>query len=262
MRRKLFYIFICLAFLTLPVYATIEIQSRQLTTGDGISNNSIRYLLQDSKGFIWMSSLNGLNRYDGNSFISFFPNAEKISLADHRIAKLYEDRNGLLWITTTLNLMSCYDLKKDCFVDFTGCGEYNQNYRDCLEASDGSIWLWNDGNGCRKVSYKNGSFSSMVYKEELGNIFTNQILYVYEDSRQRIWAGTSEGLASYFAQGFNGSTFQGNEVKTQGYRWFFGGDGACKNRNDCWVKIYDSNGMSATIPLTLKDGQIIPFPEQ
>lgn len=195
MRRKLFYIFICLAFLTLPVYATIEIQSRQLTTGDGISNNSIRYLLQDSKGFIWMSSLNGLNRYDGNSFISFFPNAEKISLADHRIAKLYEDRNGLLWITTTLNLMSCYDLKKDCFVDFTGCGEYNQNYRDCLEASDGSIWLWNDGNGCRKVSYKNGSFSSMVYKEELGNIFTNQILYVYEDSRQRIWAGTSEGLA-------------------------------------------------------------------
>ena len=195
MGRKLFYILIALVCLNLPVHSSISIQSRQLITGNGISNNSIRYLLQDSKGFIWMSTLNGLSRYDGNSIISFYPDTEKLSLADHRVAKLYEDRNGLLWVSTTPNLMSCYNLKKDCFVDFTGCGEYNQYYKNCQETSDGSVWLWFDGNGCRKVTYKDDVFSSVVFKEELDNIPSDRILYIYEDSRQRIWAGTSQGIA-------------------------------------------------------------------
>lgn len=179
----------------LPVQAFIEIQSRQLTTGDGVANNSIRNMYQDSKGFIWMSTLNGLSRYDGSSFVSFHPEPGKLSLSDHRVAVLSEDRNGFLWISTTPNLFSCYDLKHDCFVDFTGCGEYNEYYKECLEVSDGSIWLWHDGNGCRRVTYRDGVFSSEVYKVEKGNLPTNRVVYIYEDSQHRIWAGTSKGIA-------------------------------------------------------------------
>ena len=39
----------------------------------------------------------------------------KISLIDHRIQDLEEDKNGFLWIATSAELFSCYDLKKDCF---------------------------------------------------------------------------------------------------------------------------------------------------
>lgn len=48
----------------------------RMTTGDGVANNSIRYIYQDSKGFIWMGTLNGLSRYDGNSFVTYRPEGE------------------------------------------------------------------------------------------------------------------------------------------------------------------------------------------
>ena len=88
------------------------------------SNNSIRYIYQDSKGFLWLATLNGLSRYDGNSFLTFRPESgDKVSLADNRIYYLTEDKHGFLWISTTPELYSCYDLQRARFVDYTGCGE-------------------------------------------------------------------------------------------------------------------------------------------
>ena len=117
MNRIFSYILALCLFVCLPLQASVEIKSLKLTTGNGIADNSIRYVYQDSKGFIWMATLNGLSRYDGNSFVSFRPEPGKMSLSDHRIAELYEDKNGFLWIATTPNLYNCYDLQKDCFVD-------------------------------------------------------------------------------------------------------------------------------------------------
>ncbi len=176
-------------------WASIELRSVHITTNDGIANNSIRYIFQDSKGFIWFGTLNGLSRYDGNSFVNFRPDSsDSISLADHRIRQIDEDNNGFLWINTFPDLFSCYDLKKDCFVDFTGCGEYNQHYSNKLKASNNDIWLYQRGNGCRKITYKDGKFSSVVYKEETGNLPTNHIKYIYEDFCKRIWIGTDKGV--------------------------------------------------------------------
>ena len=44
------------------LYAQIGMSVRHLTTNDGLSNNSVRYIYQDSKGFVWMCSLNGLEK--------------------------------------------------------------------------------------------------------------------------------------------------------------------------------------------------------
>lgn len=75
------------------IAASVEVRSTHMTTGDGVANNSIRYIYQDSKGFIWMGTLNGLSRYDGNSFVTFRPEGgNKISLIDHRIRDLEEDK--------------------------------------------------------------------------------------------------------------------------------------------------------------------------
>lgn len=183
----------CLFFSLFPARATIELRSKRLTTANGLANNSVRYMYQDSKGFIWMATLNGLNRYDGNSLITFRPQkSNEISLADHRVKMLEEDRNGFLWITTTADLISCYDLKHDCFVDFTGCGEYQDHYRGFFMTQD-AVWLWGASDGCRRVTYQEGHFSSIAFTVQNGALKSNNIHFVRQFG-DKIWIGTQKGI--------------------------------------------------------------------
>lgn len=48
----------------------------------------------------------------------------------------------VLWVLSTSNVFSCYDLRHNCFVDFTGCGEHDQAYAYRVETANGDNWLW------------------------------------------------------------------------------------------------------------------------
>ncbi len=196
MKKHIYALWAFFILFSQSIAASVEVRSTHMTTGDGVANNSIRYIYQDSKGFIWMGTLNGLSRYDGNSFVTYRPEGgNKISLIDHRIRDLEEDKNGFLWIATSAELFSCYDLKKDCFVDFTGCGEYEQLYSYKMTDREGNVWLWQDGNGCRKVTYMNGEFTSVVFKKENNNLPSNNVTYISEDEQGRVWIGSHDGIA-------------------------------------------------------------------
>lgn len=190
--------YILLVFYTVFCYvcnADIEIKSMSLHANDGLANNTVRSFYQDSKGFIWMSTLDGLCRYDGNSFLTIRPDKEQeISLSDQRVTNIKEDKNGFLWITTTPELYSCYDLKHECFVDYTGNGDINNRYSNMLIANNSDVWLWHNGNGARCIKYENGEFSSCVYTKEKENISDNRVSFVYEDMQNGIWIGTQNGL--------------------------------------------------------------------
>ena len=143
MKKNTFLILSLLLLYLYPLSASVEIRSNKLTTGDGLANNSTRYMMQDSKGFIWLGTLNGLSYYDGNSFVNIYPDINNpLSLADSRIRSMEEDPNGFMWISTISSFISCYDLRHGCFVDFTGNGEYKENYSKFIILSDNSIWLW------------------------------------------------------------------------------------------------------------------------
>lgn len=194
-RRIYTFLVTCLvAVMNLQGYASVKVHVQYLTTADGLSNNSVRYIHQDSKGFIWMSSLNGLNRYDGNSFRTFLPkNNGQMSLADRRVKHLYEDANGFLWISTSADRFSCYDLKRDCFVDFTGCGEHEDHYGYITVLPD-AVWLWGRGQGCRLIQYRDGKFASKVFNTKDGQLQSDNVQFVLQDSARRIWIGTDKGL--------------------------------------------------------------------
>ena len=73
----------------------IEIRTHRFTTRDGLSNNTVRHIYQDQKGFLWFSTLNGLDRYDGISCVNYHPSLKKsVSLVDNRIYNVGEDKNG------------------------------------------------------------------------------------------------------------------------------------------------------------------------
>ena len=71
MKYKLLCLFVLLSFSLSDLYADIELSSKQMRTSDGLPSNSVRCMFQDSKGFLWLGTLDGLTRYDGNTFLTY-----------------------------------------------------------------------------------------------------------------------------------------------------------------------------------------------
>ena len=69
---------------------------RKISIEDGLSNSFVRRTFQDSKGFIWLGTNYGLNRYDGYGFRLF--TKEKEHLPSNRIYQMYEDADTCMWV--------------------------------------------------------------------------------------------------------------------------------------------------------------------
>lgn len=88
---------------TLAQGQAIRVQS--LTSEDGLSQDYIQSLFQDSRGFLWIGTFFGLNRYDGTSIKSYLPNLkDKWSLHANLINAVSEDREGILWMGTEMGV--------------------------------------------------------------------------------------------------------------------------------------------------------------
>jgi ligand-binding sensor domain-containing protein len=102
------------------VSQTPGISFDRITTADGLSYDKVRSIIQDKQGFIWMGTVNGLNRYDGSRFKIFYANMnDSCALPDNRIQRLYEDSKGNLWICT-LSGISLYNPVTEKFKNFYG----------------------------------------------------------------------------------------------------------------------------------------------
>lgn len=178
------------------MYGNSFIRSWQMSTKDGLANNTINDIYQDSNGFIWIGSFNGLHRYDGRHLTVFQPNLkDSITLTDHRVLKITEDKKGHIWVTTADERFSCFDVQKECFVDFTGNGTLNAPYHQILIDSKQDVWLWNNWqNGCLHVQEKDGRFSSVKYDMAHGNLYNDKVNFLKEDKNGIIWIGTQEGV--------------------------------------------------------------------
>lgn len=187
----------------------VEVRSVKLTSSHGLPDNSIRKIFQDSKGFIWFATLNGLSRYDGTRFVNYRKQDKGLSLQDNRIRNIVEDKHGFLWITTTSNMNSCFDLRKDRFVDYTGTGNYKLEFNLMTITDSCGVWFWDGRTGAMHVGYADGVFSSeLLGMNELG---TNKIKFVAEEAPKTIWIGTDKGLFRWVGgqlkKCFNGLTF-------------------------------------------------------
>jgi signal transduction histidine kinase/ligand-binding sensor domain-containing protein len=95
------------------------------TIDNGLSESDNYSILKDIKGFLWISSDNGLNRFDGNTFKYYFSDKNnKNSIADNSINALAEDSLHNIWIGTG-NGLSRYDIRADTFSSFLSFGGPN-----------------------------------------------------------------------------------------------------------------------------------------
>ena len=78
-----------------------DLKFTHLTTNDGLSQGYVTAILQDRRGFMWFATRDGLNRYDGNTFVVYKNNPnDPGSLSSNFIQDLIEDDHGYLWIAT------------------------------------------------------------------------------------------------------------------------------------------------------------------
>ena len=162
-------------------------------TLQGLKHNSIRCLLQDSKGNLWMGTYGeGISCYNGKTFVGF---SEKDGFPNNYVFCITEDHKGNLWIGTEAGLC-CYNGKT--FVNYP-IEEYLSNsvVFSIVEDNKGLIWIGTNGGGV--ASFDGTSFTAYTKKSGLIN---DNVWSIYEDKTGAMWFGTDAG-----ASRFDGKTF-------------------------------------------------------
>ena len=139
-----FYFF----FTSLPLFSLAQIQNNFIKFGvkQGLSNQNARTIIEDSRGFIWVGTWDGLNRFDGYSFKTYRNNPEDIySISDNSVESMLETSKGEIWIGTD-NGVNRYDKKLDKFYVYLHNPKKPQSIsansvRKIYEDSKGFVWL-------------------------------------------------------------------------------------------------------------------------
>ncbi len=116
-----------------------------ISNRDGLPDNTIYSLCQDYKGFIWVGTVGGLCRYDGNSIVTYTSESHP-TLPNNRIRFVFEDDRYRLWIST-LHGIRLYDRQSDTFTTLDN-PDSPYNSRTIHQAADGTIYFGGGGRVC------------------------------------------------------------------------------------------------------------------
>ncbi|MBN1599634.1 MAG: PAS domain-containing protein [Bacteroidales bacterium] len=156
-----------------------------------LSHNTPSTIYQDSKGFIWFGTFDGLNRYDGLNMVVYkYEGTDTTSLTNSRIQELVEDTVGNIWVATDEGV-SRFNRETHTFTRF-----YNDpnnphtvpsgNIIDIIVTSKGEIWAVGE-EACRYNAKKN-NFTRYKFRElNTGEQRSAIYNHLYEDRRGRIW---------------------------------------------------------------------------
>ncbi|MBK7042425.1 MAG: hypothetical protein IPH50_01110 [Rhodanobacteraceae bacterium] len=138
--------------------STIEsVRFHSITVEQGLSQPTVRAILQDRHGFVWIGTLDGLNRSDGNRIRVFRHRPDEVdSLSDNHVAAMVEDAQGFLWIGTGGGGLNRYDPETDRFEHFRhdpadADSIAGDGVTAVARAADGAIWVATSAGGLQRI---------------------------------------------------------------------------------------------------------------
>ncbi len=176
----------------------------RLTIEDGLSQSSIHSIYQDSFGYIWFGTYDGLNVYDGYDFYVFSHNSSNPeSLSNNNIYPIFEDSQGILWIGTGGGGLNKFNRENNSFTSFRFDSTIknsisNDTVYSIYEDSYGILWIGTRDGGLNIFNRNDNTFTNYRNVSDISAFLFNKVIYViFEDSKRKLWIGTDDGLYKY-----------------------------------------------------------------
>jgi len=189
-----------IALMALPnlLYAqNQQLHFEHLGTEQGLSDLNSNCMLQDSRGFIWIGTENGLNRYDGYNFKIFKNNLQDTSSISNNYAQdIKEDNQGNIWVATQGGGLNKFDRKTNTFHRYMhDAKKKNSISSDFLSKiavdAHNRIWIATQQDGLDLLDPSTGRWTHYINDPKNHNsIGGNEIITVFRDSGDHIWIGT------------------------------------------------------------------------
>lgn len=204
---KVFYLCCLLLFNTnmgLFAYMSNPFQFKHYNYEDGLLSNTVNRILQDSDGFMWFGTPEGLSRFDGYGFKNFTHiQGNKYSLNDNFISSIAEDTlRNCLWLVTPSGV-SKFDKTTHSFHNYPISDSIKESFSPfyrgtvCVDHR-GNVWV----EGFSQV-YSEGLFKYNQETDQFVNLSKQNenvprgLTVIYEDKNKQLWFGTDHGLYSY-----------------------------------------------------------------
>lgn len=230
-----------------------NIKFENISVQDGLSNNFVNCIIQDSRGFIWIGTKDGLNRYDGYRFVNYvFQYNDPTSISNNFISSLCEDPSHTgIWVGTSRGL-NFYNFKTEKFTHFfhdvNNVNSLCDNRVTTLAVSnEGSIWV-GTRKGLDRYDIKWDAVTEKIrLKESFFNHFTAEaghllslsdenIVSIYPDQDGSLWIGYVDGALDQLI-------WHDNTVRLITYPEYKGGPITCMTEDhfgDIWITSHGS----------------------
>ena len=171
----------------------------KISTDDGLSENTVRSIIEDHNGFIWFGCEDGLNRYDGYDFKIYKPQDENVySITSRSIKFLYVDKKGNLWILTGDGI-NIYDSHLDQFYNYknnryAALKKLKGDIASITEDAEGNVWIATVNDGLHKIEALNKPSIRFKVPFTDDSKFFN---FVKAESDSTLFVGTRDGLLRF-----------------------------------------------------------------
>jgi len=205
------------------VQAEYEYTINRYKTGDGLSSNCITVVFQDSKGFLWVGTDNGLNRFDGKEFKVFiFDYEEDILIFGNHIVSISEDKERNIWVEDNKGRFIKLNIEKGIYErhPYTLSNEtlskniiitpekiqitnslihgilkntdinISEEITSFIEDKSGILWIGTRYNGLMKIWKVSPKFNSINEINKKFDLLSFNITSIYTDNDNDIWLGT------------------------------------------------------------------------
>lgn len=167
---------------------------------DGLSQNNVQSILQDSQGYMWFATESGLNRYDGYNIRQYSrQRGNPDGLSNDLVWVIAEDSEQNLWLATEGGGVVRWNRATDSFTSFRHDPQNRQSLasddiRTLLLNDDGTIWVGTRDQGLDLLDPRTGQVRHFRHDPDDAQSLSNDTVYALQfDSSGHLWVGTDGG---------------------------------------------------------------------